>query len=83
MKLINPQQFTDDMKLYSASWCQLDSPFQNVLLIDHPDDVWSTEMCSYWTEEMENVDSSGLQLPDDEQIREVNEESNKYFVLFN
>ena len=83
MKPVNHLLFMDDLKLYGASKYQLDSLVQAVRIFSQDMRMsFGLDKCAAL--EMRRgrqVDNSGIDLPDDQHIREVEEEGYKYLGI--
>ena len=83
MKPINHLLFIDDLKLYGASKDQLDSLVQVVRIFSQDNKMsFRLDKCAFL--EMRRgrqVGSSGIELPDDQHIGEIEEEGYKYLGI--
>ena len=80
---INHQMFMEDLKLYGSNKDQLDSLIRVVRISEDIRMSFGLEKCAVL--EMRRgrkVDSSGIDLPDDQHIGEVKEVSHRYLQHF-
>ena len=82
-KPINHLLFKDDLKLYGASRDQLDSPFQVVRIFSQDIKMsFGLDKCAVLEiRRGRQVGSSGIDLPDDQHIGEIEEEGYKYLGI--
>ena len=77
MKAVNHLLFMDNLKLYGASKDQLDSLVQVVRIFSQYINMsFGLDKCAVL-----EMRSSGIELPDDQHIREIEAEGNKYLSI--